>query len=395
MPGKPTLYMALLLMLLSCSIDPVEQEQIYEEVLLDEVEIAEVEVEPELAPEALLAKDWLEGMQFPNGLMESAEETNFVSLYDNALAALAFMAIGDIEKAEAILDYFNERIESELLHGQGGFYQFRNGQGGEKRTIWLGDNAWLLIALNNYKSITGNHKYEMLSSELENWIRSLQEADGGVRGGYFEDGTPMHVITEGMVAAYNAVQGYDSFHQGILQYLKTERWNSDDRLLVAWPDNESYYYAMDLHSLSYMVFEGFPVTVLDDASRYINSQTSTLTGVSVWGYCFDEDRDVVWLEGTGQMALAYKHAHMHEQSNELVLQLTKAGLYLIQEELIIGLPYTTNNGSGYGAVELWDHADTKAAISSTVWYLFNILEFNPLETGKVKNAPIEDKFWLQ
>ena len=403
MQAKPTLYTALLFLLLSCSKDSTDLDQLNEEVLMDDIEVATPddeemayeEEEAELASEAVFALQWLEAMQFTNGLMESAEETDFVSLYDNALASLAFMAAGDIEKAESILNYFNDRIESELLNGSGGFYQFRNGHGGEKRTIWLGDNAWLLIALNNYRQITGNNKYDLLASELENWIRSLQQADGGVRGGYYEDGRPIHVVTEGMVAAFNAIEGYDNFHQGILNYLKAERWNYNDRLLVAWPDNEAYYYAMDLHSLSYMVFEGYPVSALSDASRYINSQTSTFTGEDLWGYCFDEDKDVIWLEGTGQMALAFRHANMNAKADEVLVQLAKAGLNLVQEDQFTGLPYTTNNGSGYGAVELWEHADSKAAISSTVWYLFNMLEFNPLETGKVKNIPAEDRFWLQ
>lgn len=395
MPRKPILYTALLFIILSCSRDTEEFELQEDLILLEEVIEEETVTEADLPAEAVMAFNWIENLQFSNGLLESAENTNFVSLYDNALSALAFMAMGEIEKAEKILDYFNDRIESELLHDKGGFYQFRNGQGGEKRTIWLGDNAWLLIAIHNYHSITAGSKYNSLAIELENWIRSLQEPDGGIRGGYYEDGTPIHVVTEGMITAFNAVSGYDDFHRSSLEYIENNRWNTSDELLVAWPDNNSYYYAMDLHSLGYMVLEDYPLSALEQADRYINTQLSSASGEELWGYCFDEDRDVIWLEGTGQMGLAFKDAGMITKANEINIQLSKAGFNTNLENQFNGLPYTTNAGSGYGAVPLWDHADSKGALSSTVWYLFNILDFNPLARGKSKSIPVSDKFWLQ
>jgi len=39
-------------------------------------------------------------MQHTSGLMESAENTNFVSLYDNALAAIFFIQEDEKAKAE-------------------------------------------------------------------------------------------------------------------------------------------------------------------------------------------------------------------------------------------------------------------------------------------------------
>ena len=400
MQGKTVLYTALLFCILSCTGD--SEDQIYlegeipvEEIVEDLIEEDLIEEAVELPFEANLTLDLMINLQFPNGLMESSEGTDFVSLYDNSLSALAFMATDRFEDAEKILDYFNERIESELLEGTGGFYQFRNGFGGEKRTKWLGDNAWLLIALNNYKNKTGSGKYELLSQTLEMWIRSLQGSDGGLSGGYYEDGSAIHVVTEGMIAAFNAVEGYDDFHRGILSYLKENRWNEQDRLLIAWPENESYYYAMDLHSLGFMVLEDYPLSSLDDADRYITNQRSTTTGEELWGYCFDEDKDVIWLEGTGQMALAFRDAQMKSRADEIVFELSKAGMRYVEDGNFHGLAYSSNQGSSYGAVPLWEHADSKTTLSSTIWYLFNILEFNPLELGKTKSIPGADKFWIQ
>jgi cellulose synthase operon protein B len=98
-----------------------------------------------------LVYQWLVNEQLSNGLLESITGNNFVSLYDNSLAALAFIAKGDYLKAEAIFDFFNNHVNSELLNGTGGFAQFRVSDGyplsGSGR--WQDDNAWLLIALNN------------------------------------------------------------------------------------------------------------------------------------------------------------------------------------------------------------------------------------------------------
>lgn len=102
-----------------------------------------------------------------------------MSLYDNALAALVFTATGKYSKAESIFNFFNQRIGSELTTN-GGFYQFRNTDGTTSGDRWLGDNAWLLIALNNYTAKVETTKYDKLKSTLEIWIRSMQDKDGGL-----------------------------------------------------------------------------------------------------------------------------------------------------------------------------------------------------------------------
>ena len=151
---------------------------------------------------------------------------------------------------------------------------------------------------------------------------------------------------------------------------------------------------MDLHSLGFMVFEEYPLSTLDAADRYITTQNSTTTGEELWGYCFDEDKDVIWLEGTGQMALAYRHARMNSRADEILYELSKAGMQYIEDGSFHGLAYSSNQGSTYGAVPLWDHADSKTTLSSTIWFLFNILDFNPLVLGQSKNMPDTDKFWI-
>ena len=39
------------------------------------------------------------------------------------------------------------------------------------------------------------------------------------------------------------------------------------------------------------------------------------------------------------------------------------------------------------------NSSSETAISSSIWYLYGVLNFNPLDLGKQKNIPAEDMFW--
>lgn len=337
--------------------------------------------------------NWFIQMQLSNGLLESSENSNVVSLYDNALAALVFIAKSDFARAELIFNFFNSKLNNELLAGNGGFYQFRDKNGTPNGNRWLGDNAWLLIALNNYQAKTNNYQYKNIITALSNWIQQQQDTDGGVWGGFDNSGVRIGKVTEGMIDVFNAVSGYTNFHQNLLNYLKINRWNSNEKLLMSWPGNK-YLYALDNHSWGYCAFEDFPYSVLQKAAIFVNTQTATVSNKSITGYCFDIDKDNVWLEGTGQMVVALQKAN----------QINLAAYYLSEMEKVIitsnsftnslGMPYSSNNGTHYGTSALWVGADTKPCISSSAWYLFGCLNFDPMAKSYLKNIPINNKFWL-
>lgn len=341
---------------------------------------------------------WLCSMQNENGLILSSENGKYISLYDNALAAITFTRFGDYNRAEKIFDFFNARLDSELNQFPGGFGQLRTADGIPVENAprrWLGDNAWLLIALNNYHHLAKNNKYEALSSVLSSWIISLQDDDGGLWGGYNANGSRISKIAEGNIDAFNAIAGYTEFHKRLLEYLKNVRWDSNLKELIAWADNPAYRYALDLYSWSYCIFEDFPIEVISNAKKFETRQKSTVARKTIHGYCFDEDRDVIWLEGTGQMIVALQKAR---NTDRALLFLNEMKKNFVQSSLFpgtYGLPYTTNSGTSYADDKLWEGADTNPAVSSTVWYLFASLSFDPLAIGYQKNIPSEDKFWLK
>lgn len=393
----------LFLTLLAIPIASCSKDNIQEEIQFDNSTIqpqAQVVKPTEENEEELVlsstqkTSNWVSNMQLANGLLESSENTDFVSLYDNALATLVFIQEGKLEKAEHILDFFHGKMESELNSGAGGFYQFRNSSGENGSRTWMGDNAWLLIAINHYHEATGSQKYMAMDVALTNWLRSLQDTDGSLFGGFNENGSAIPKVTEGILTAFNAVKGYDEFHKNILSYLEQSRWSTEENILVAWPDNSAYNHALDLHSLSYIILTDFPESTLEQANRYKNTQIATVTGQELTGYCFDDDKDVIWLEGTAQMTVAFNHAGNIAKANDLLLELEKTFISSTIANGSAGLPYTSNHGTTYGSNMLWDHADITPAVSSTAWYFFAKLKFNPFDLGKEKNMPDTDKFWM-
>lgn len=338
---------------------------------------------------------WLAQNQRGNGLVTSTGST-FVSLYDQGLAALAFMAVGDNVRAERIFDYFNGRMLSEFQVTQGGFYQFRDAVSGVPTgNRWLGDNAWLLIALNHYAARVNATRYSTMQTALTGWIRRLQNADGGLSGGYQPNGGTIITGTEGLLDAYFAVPGYDVFHSRLLGYFRNYRWSRTERVLYNEPLNSGspYRYAMDCFSWAYCMIDDFPASVLTSANRFVNAQRATRNGASVLGYAPDPDKDVVWLEGTGQMVVAFQLAGDSASANLYLQEMRKMLFQDAAGANTRTMPYATNRGTGYGADLFWQGVDTNGAISSCTWYLYAVLRFDPFAVGRGKNVPVGDRFW--
>jgi hypothetical protein len=315
-----------------------------------------------------------------------------VSLYDNALAALVFTNSDQYDRAQQIFAYFKARLQTEMLSGSGGYFQFRAANGQLQGNRWLGDNAWLLIALNNYEHATGDLQFSAMRDALITWIKSQQDTDGGLWGGTDISGAHLGKVTEGMIDAFNAVPGFEPFHENLLGYLEAQRWDSNEQLLVSWPGS-NYYYALDNFSWGYCTFEGFPARVLSDASRFETTQFHAASGDSITGYCFDEDRDAVWMEGTGQMAVALITAGRTVEANSILHQLQKASTSQTAFPGALGLPYASNIGTGYGGTLLWNGADTAPCTAATAWYIMACHQFDPMRLNYTKSIPSSARFW--
>jgi len=339
---------------------------------------------------------WIKSLQLANGLVESRKHSNFITVYDNALAALVFSIRGDFSNAEKIFDFFVSRIPNEFQTFPGGFGQFRDRQGiptESKPHRWLGDNAWLLIAIHNYHNLHDSDKYQNLAQLLENWIRSLQDQkDGGVWGGFDKEGGRIDKSTEATIDVFNAVRGYDQFHKKILGFLGQGYWDKDQKLFLSWREHKNYKYALDTHSWGYCAFPRMTRDILKNTDRYLVTKTAVANGEKVTGFCFDTDLDTIWLEGTGQMVVAFQSAGMYAEAKKYLREMNKM-ILVVSEKSHAGLPYVTNKGTHYAHGKLWREAETMPSVSSSVWYLFGKMGFDPMEQGRKKKIPSRDRFW--
>lgn len=332
--------------------------------------------------------EWIKSRQLENGLQNSTENGIMLSLYDNALAALVYTMYEDYDRAEAIFDVFDGKIESELQDEYGGFAQFLdlsgNIFGGGIGKRWLGDNAWLLVALNAYHYKTGTDKYSGLVSGLDAWIRSLQLPNGGLSSGYDEGGNMMEPVTEAMIDSYNAILGFDSFHTKLLNYFFINRYDDDEDVLVSWPENPDYKYAIDMSSWAFLAMNNMPESVLEFAD-----QRFKLTEGDITGYCIDEDLDAIWPEHSLQMAVAYINAgnEYFDRANDIISNMEKLFINSTTDMNTKGLPYASNQATMYGAGSLWVGVDTDIYLSSCAWYLFAKNGFNPFEAGLYNKEP--------
>ena len=364
-------YIAVVIFILGCSPETILSEDLAESVPNLPAQSTSLSTE-----ESLLL--WISSMQASNGLIESAEHTDFVSLYDNALAALVFIESGNPSKAFRILNYFHSRLEEEFQSSGGGFYQFRNLQGLERSRIWVGDNLWLILAMKHYQETYESTHFENSIYSLETWVRGLQDIDGGLWGGWEDDGRRIPKVTEGMLTAYALISGYDEFHRGLGAFMSKNRWDPENEVLLAEDAPGPYAHALDLHSLYALYWKNASSPALTSAARFYSETEHSLHRVLINGYCFDEDRDVIWLEGSAQMALAYRVNGWSDEYLSNMENLEKSLVPSTRHPGLSAMPYAANHGSSFGAVPLWDHADDTPAISASCWTFFALKGFNPM-----------------
>lgn len=256
----------------------------------------------------------------------------------------------------------------------------------------MGDNAWLLIALNNYKTKTGSVKYDRLVLELENWLIGLQNSDGGLFAGYDDNTRIEQQVSEGIIDSFNAVPSYTYFHENILKFLEKERWDIDSICLTTGWD--IFNYALDLHPWAYCIFEGFPNETLSEADMYLVTEYTEFNDSAITGYCFDLDKDNIWFEGVGEMVVAFNEAGLYEQSAFYLQELEKVMIKSPDNDSIQGIPYALKGKSTrFGDGVLYKPEYTEPFVSSNAWFLFGIKKFNPFGVGRNKFIPEGDVFW--
>jgi len=324
--------------------------------------------------------------------------------YDQALAAMNFTYQGDTALAKKVFDAYR----SVYIPGSG-FDDIYNRDTKAVMTAsqTAGPNAWMLMALLHYRSVTGQTTYDTMMNGLATWLLALQDSsgDGGLRFGYNISGTlQSQKSTEHNLDAFAVFNAYYAFSGNpayqtaanqISNWLQTKGWNSSlGRFNVGLNPNGTTNTdkALDIYSWAPLATSSYTVVLAAAQTDFRNTQTCDLTGFSVDGFDMGGTvglpatyTDAVWLEGTSQMADAYWSVKDQTNATYFINQIEKA--ILPTSASTEGLAYATNRGTGYNGVPM-DSLDP--AVSSMAWYLFAKNRFNPFRSYPILSSPIRN-----
>lgn len=319
---------------------------------------------------------WLKSQQRPTGLVRNVTDDPFFGLYAGALAAFCYIRQGDVERAERMFDYLDawrrKKWGAELSHQ--GFPQAWNadtGEGDEKSDRWVGDNAWLLMALNYHRAKTGSDKYLDLRNALADWIVALQDTDGGIFPGFKPTGPMTFKSTEGNLDSYAALIDRPEARQKVRDWLVQNMWvASEKRFRTGTTMDET---ALDcaawaVGALGKEYAECLPYAVKHyKYSLPMNGLDAVATG---FGDLPGNKR--VWFEGTGEMIVAYKVAGQEEEAAKWIAHMDEVAVKGANGE--VGWPYFNTSPVEPGT--------SKGFFGpSGTWYLLGVWGLNPMDAS--------------
>jgi hypothetical protein len=354
---------------------------------------------------------WLAKQQnITTGLLPSQQDTR-ANTYNNALAVMVFTLKGDKAKAGRILSYFNSGA-NEFFDGRCnsfsfpcssndpcdefnhcGFFQLRNStkiDGADTHSDrWMGDMAWLSMAINHYQAKFGDLKYSQMADAIIRLLISFQQPEGYIAGGWKWDSQKGKEIfnkdghAEGNLDAYKALS---LFSKPQAQQIK--EWLDFNNL--DWKKGP-----LDLHSWRVLALGKEYGFILPDTERTddntlryrstINYKSSMVSGFRPRPFTNPDCHmnNNIWTEGTGQMAVSlYKAGYKG-----------RGDFYVGQLEKLLFQPYPINFPSiqALAFLALPDPAchpwadPTKGHVAGVSWYIFAKERFNPFE-GVVINS---------
>jgi len=284
--------------------------------------------------------------RLPAGLASTA----FV--YDNALAAIALVACGDLTSATTIGNALSLAARNDRTFKDG---RVRNayrpgpvsegppalpGWWDDKQKIWAedaaqdgsstGNVAWAALALLTLHQATKEASYLADAEHLIDWVIANVSTGSGFRGG-FHGYDPQQVkltwiSTEHNVDVYAAAswlfrltseRKYADAASQARQFLERV-FDVDHFLLGTKPDGslaDPSMLALDVQLWPWMAIPDSPPAwraALDFAATYLAVKD---------GFDFNGDRDGLWVEGTAQASLAYRIAGDPHRSAQLLTTL--------------------------------------------------------------------------
>jgi hypothetical protein len=344
----------------------------------------------------------------PAGLASSA----FV--YDNALAAIALVACGDVRHAIPIGNAMSRAVRSDRTFVDGRVRNaYRAGPVGEgapalpgwwdrDQNIWAedaaqdgsstGNAAWAILALLTLHQATGDASFMADADRLMNWITANVSSGAGFRGGfhgYDRQSIPIGWIsTEHNVDVHAAAawlyrltgKAEHAAAASRARHFVERAFAGDHFLLGTKPDGtlaDPGMLALDVQLWPWMAIADAPAkwrSALGFAANHLKVGD---------GFDFNGDRDGVWIEGTAQAALAYRIADDPAKSRQLLSMLeadrTRSGF--------LNASRTAQISTGLSIDPTRTEADffyfKRPHLGATAWAALAAMAWNPFTGRKV------------
>ena len=375
-----------------------------------------------------LSKWWMQWQHHERSrLVDSYEDGdqefghNVAFLYDQALAVMVYCALAKHnttnaqsyqEKSQFILGRLSPR-----QNGDGSFYfsWIHKDEPLEvaNRARFSGANAWLLMAINKYEEQFGDTlRYRGMATSLAAWLRSRLHPAGSdtqaVQGGINADDQELTFKSvEHNLDAYSALSyfGYlarDSISTGSAQRIR--RWLEG----VTWEDHEGHFLRGENDKVATMDVNPWGILALGDTAwqgydftRGLDWALKNCRTVHPWegkwdphrnligavdGFDFNDDKDVVWVEGTESMALALHLAGKDSLADFFHKEMAR----LIPPANNGGRVYATNEGTI--AADDDSRAATYPSVAGTAWYIFSELKYNPFKIPREAHPDPNTKY---
>lgn len=328
----------------------------------------------------ILAYRWLAESQRENGLIASNDYSDRCYVYDQALAAIAFVSERENDRAEQIFDFFDAyRLRMEKSGGFWGFPDFflADGAPGAGANRSTGNQAWLLIALNRYHNAAGTRRYEELSRAITDHLLILQAREGGFAGGMDHLRRPL--LWFSLEHAFDAVAALRNLQPEAA--LKARSWifshRQENGCFPSGPNNSNF--VLDVVPLSILVFGDECREGLAEAEKWALT-THEYRKVRVEGFdgggITAPDKDAVWFEGTAQMVAAYRAIDLDDSADYFLRQLASCLTPSPKIAGTSGLPVASNPGTpAFGG---WTMTDSPIAVAPTAWFYFAARGINPM-----------------
>lgn len=305
------------------------------------------------------------------GLVDSYQEdsSNISYVYDNCLAAIAFMLMGNSGLAKEILDTLCNEVEKNPDGIPFESYQFPDVNGKGSGTAFCGNTAWLLQALNIYQKLNNSKIYFNTQKKLADFLLSLQDSnDGGLWGAKNE----YWKSTEHNMIAYVALRNFGRLNRYYRYLSKAERIKKFLKTPAIW-DGFRFYAGLndttgvtDVQALGVLLLGNDYSNALSWAETNLKLSLPYSSQI-VTGFDFGTDRDTVWIEGTIQMALAFYKSNNSSKAEYYFNEVSKT----IQSDGSLILATNQGTASHWWIMQPW------RAIAPTCWLIFYRLKFNP------------------